>query len=151
MRRLLLLILLVTFGGCTSIVLPSYVSDKNPYKKRFYGDYVAVVEAAKKALDKFGWSVTEEPDPGIYEHRWEMNDPNVHHILLFTKYKESYYGLGTKNVVLNAYIRAGVNEATEVELRYLKVSTVSYKSFYDYKNDKLIEQIFKEIEKNLQN
>jgi hypothetical protein len=149
MKGALSWLLLITLAGCATVLLPSYVPDKNPYKRKFYADYPIVLEAVKKALASSGWTVTEEADPGVYERRWAVADPGIRHVLLFTDYRESF-GIGAKSMVLNAYVRAAPDAAVEIELRYLKVSTVSYKSFYDYKNDKLIEQIFREVEKNLQ-
>ena len=150
MKRFICFCLLLCLTGCATVILPNYVPDKNPYKRRFYADYGATVAATKKAFESAGWSVLEEADPAVYERAWQINDPNTRHVLIMTKYKRSNYGVSSSNVVLNAYIRSGVNNATEVELRYLKVSTISYKTFYKYRNDKLINRLYKAIETNLQ-
>jgi len=150
MKRFFLpcLCLIFTLTGCSTIILPRYIPDKNPTQKKLYADYDRVVAATKAAFKDLGWEVAEEADPAVYERAWQLRDKNVKQILLMSDYHKSNFLIVSKNTAINAYIRAGA-DATELELRYLRVSTYPFKSFYKYRNNKLINALFQRIDKNL--
>ena len=149
MKRILpCLCLLVTLSGCSTLVLPRYIPDKNPTAKNFHADYEEVVAATKKAFEDLGWEVAAEGDPALYERAWQLRDKSVKQVLLMSNYRKSSFLIVTKNEAINAYIRSGT-AATELELRFLKVSTYPFKSFYKYRNKKLISRLFDRIDKNL--
>jgi len=132
-------------------VLPKYISDRYPYKEKFYTDFYRVVDATKQALEDLRWQVAETADPAIYERAWQVDDPVIKQVLIFTEYREAFFIFGSRNSVINAYLRSGPDGAVDVQLRFLRVSTMPYKSFYKYRNDKLIEKLINQIEKNLKN
>jgi hypothetical protein len=142
------LCLLLSLAGCATVILPTYVHDKNPYKKRFYAEYDVVVAATKKAFSDLGWELADQADPALYERAWQLREADVRQVLLMTKYQGTRFGIPPKNTVLNAYIRSGPG-ATDVELRYLKVARFPFWTSYKYRNDKLIERVSGQIEENL--
>jgi len=140
--------LLLSLTGCSTLILPRYIPDKNPTTRNFYADYDAVVAATREAFKKFGWEVAQEADPAVFERAWQLKSKDVKQVLLMSNYRKSNYLIVSKHSALNAYIRSG-KDATELDLRYLKVSTFPFKSFYKYRNKKLINRLLKQIEANL--
>jgi len=130
--------------------MPHYVTDKNPYKRRFDSQFAQTLEATKATLQEMGWAIKEEKDPGIYERAWKLEDPSIEHVLIFTEYNKSNFFVHSKNTVINAYIRENKSGSCDVELRYLSVTTHFFKEFFTYRNDKLINKIYKSIEEKLQ-
>src|SRR6185295_4495749 len=143
MKRFLLpcLCLILSLTGCSTIVLPRYIPDKDPSRKNFHAQYTEVVEATKKAFKDLGWEVAEEADPALYERAWQLRDPSVKQTLLMSNYRKSNFLIVSKSTAINAYVRSGA-DATELELRFLKVSTYPFKSFYKYRNNKLLNKLF---------
>ena len=150
MRRVAWVLMLCILAGCSSVILPNYITDRHPYKRRLDSSFEQTVSATKEALKDMGWGIKEEKDPGIYERSWRLNDPSIKHVLIFTEYSKSNYFVHSKNTVINAYVREIAGGSCDVELRYLSVSTYSFKKFFDYRNDHLINQIYKSIEEKLQ-
>ena len=50
---------------------------------------------------------------------------------------------------MNAYVHEIANSEIEVEIRYLTVTSMMFKSFYGYKKDQAVERIFSKIEESL--
>jgi len=138
----------MTLSGCSTLILPRYIPDKHTVQKNLLANYDEVVAATKKAFKDLGWEVVEEADPAVYERAWQLRDPNVKQVLLLSQYRKSSYLIVSKNTAINAYIRSGA-DATELELRSLKISTYPFKSFYKYRNKKLTNKLFSQIDKNL--
>jgi len=134
--------------GCSTVSIPNYVQDKNPYKKIIYSPYDDVLMAVMQTIEDAGWTITSSKDPVIFEQS-KIIDSNAKQTLLFTDTRSFPVVVGTRYAKLNAYIRfAAVNE-TEVELRYLTVNSVLFKSFNSYKHDMAVERMFKNVEKHL--
>ena len=67
MKKILLGLLLVVCAGCTTVYIPAYVQDVNPYKKRFYANHDRSLAATMQALNETGWEIEGRMDPAIYE------------------------------------------------------------------------------------
>ena len=144
MKKFFLLVCVVfILTGCASLQLPAYVQDKHPYVQRFYGEHQEVVEAAKKGLGDFGWQVEGTADPSVYEQN-RIPEPGSENILLFTQVRQAPMFLWTSYFRLNVFI-SSKNKTSDVEIRYSKVKSFSFKGFKGYRNDKLIKQIFQRI------
>ena len=148
--RSLLAMTLVTLFGCASVGIPHYIQDKNPYKQTFYSDFEAVKQVAKAALEDLGWAIEKETDPRLFEHGNSTNADEAHEqVLFFSNIRKSKVSLGIRNTRLNIYLRQVAEHETEVEIRYLAFTTLSFKSFYDYRNDRLVQKIFDSIQNHL--
>ena len=108
------------------------------------------LEVESSGFNELGWEIKEEANPGVYEREWKVTDPRVDHVLIFTDYNKSNYLVTSSHDVINAYIRTTLDGSCDVELRYMSFSMVSFKKFYNYENDKLIEKIYTRIEEALQ-
>ena len=148
MKKILSSFLLLTLVGCASIHIPNYIQDKNPYKRTFYAQYNEVRETTVQALKKFGWTIEKETEPSLFE-RQRGSGGDERQILLFTKIRETSLFVGSRYARINVYLRAAANNETEVEIRYLTVTSAMFKSFNSYKNDRAVERIFKHIEEGL--
>ena len=148
MRKVLYVFLLLMFTGCASIIIPNYIQDKNPYKRTFYADFNKVREVTVKTFDDLGWTIEKESEPALFEREREPEDGSKQ-TLLFTEIREVSFFLGSRYTRLNTYLRETTDNETEVEIRYLTVTSVLFKSFYGYKSDRAVDRIFEDIESRL--
>jgi hypothetical protein len=147
-KRFLSVILLLSLTGCVSINVPNYIQDKNPYKKTFYGPFDKVQEAITKAFEESGWAIEKESKPDLFERERALGNDSKQ-TLIFTEARRSSFFVGSRYARINAYLNETTNNETEVEIRYLNVTIVMFKSFYRYKNDQAVERIFSKIEERL--
>ena len=147
MRKFMFFILLLSVGGCASVSIPNYIQDKSPYKEVYYAPFDVVHEAAVKAVEDLGWSISEEADPALFERGRDLN--NGSQILLFTQVRQSSFFLGSGYARLNIYLRTTPDKGTEVEIRYLRVTSVIFKNLYNYKGESIAGHIFTRIEQQL--
>ena len=145
MKKTAILVLFFLMG-CASTNIPSYIQDKYPYKRTFYADFDKVYKATAQTLLKYGWTVTGTSDPSVFERSSSTDDSQNKQILIFTDIRQTSLFFGTRYARINAYIRTQSDHSTEVEIRYLTISSMSFKNFYNYRKDKLIERMFKHIE-----
>ncbi|MCK5012351.1 MAG: hypothetical protein KAS66_00880 [Candidatus Omnitrophica bacterium] len=148
MKKLLWIALLLSFTGCVSSTIPNYIQDKNPYKKTFYGPFDKVQEAITKAFEESGWAIEKESRPDLFERDRGLGSVNKQ-TLIFTEVRQASFFVGSRYARINAYLNETANNETAVEIRYLNVTLVMFKSFYRYKNDHAVEHIFSKIEENL--
>ena len=135
--------------GCASIAVPNYIKDKNPYSKKFYGQYKDILKIASDSIEELGWKISSTSDPLIFENSIVSPDNSAEHILIFAETKQDPWILGTTYKKLNVYVRAGGNDKTEVELRYIRINSTFFMKFYGYKADRLAKKIFDKIEEKL--
>ncbi len=147
MKRMALIMSVVFLtAGCVSTKLPQYISDKNPYKREFYVPYEEAMAATQKALTEFGWEVSGEGSPSLYERAGAQE---MEETILFTEVRQAPFFLGSRYYKLNAILRSGENK-TEVEIRYLTITSLPFKNIESYRDDKAIEKIFDRIAKLLE-
>ncbi len=149
MKKVLSVLLLLTFSGCASVSIPNYIHDKHPKLQTFYVSFDLVHAATLKALDDLGWTVENESDPALFERGRESKDSNRQQTLIFTNIRQFLFFVGSKYDRLNVLLHVTAEKATEVEIRYLKVTSLPFKTFNNYKNDRLVKRLFKCIEENL--
>jgi len=146
MRKVTLLMSVLFLMGCVSTSIPNYLKDDHPYKKRYYKDFDHVLDNVTKALEELGWTVSGVADPYMYEKIPDNAPGEGKKILLFTEIRQTPLFMGTRYAKLNVYIRFA-KDTTEVEIRYLTLSSLSIKNIKSYRNDAAVERIFKKITK----
>ena len=149
MKKFLSILLILFLAGCASITIPNYIHDKHPISKTFYAPYDQVHTVTLKALSDLGWNVEKEADPALYERGRQFQDTSRQQTLIFTDINQLSFFAGSKYARLNVFLRVTADKATEVEVRYLKVTSVMFKTLYNYKNDRLVERFFNLIEEEL--
>jgi len=149
MKKFLFICLLISLTGCTIIRVPKYIQDSHPYRKNFYGNFDTVLSATTQTIDDFGWKIAGTSDPVVFEKSRELDDLTGKQIVLFTEIRQTALFLGTRYSRLNAFLRTVDENTTEVELRYITVTSIPFKSFYNYKKDGVIKRIFLHIEQRL--
>jgi len=149
MKYFLYVLLLITTFGCSTVNVPPYIQDKHPVTKVLPENYNKVLLTTKKILAQEGWTITKESDPAVYEKGKELDAPNAKQTLVFARTVEkSLIGTG-KYAQLNVYLRTVDEINTEIEVRYLVVNSAVVKSFYDYRNDKLVNNLIEKINQQL--
>jgi len=88
-------------------------------------------------------------DPAIFERERESQDSSRQQTLIFTDIHQFPFFVGSRYTRLNVFLLITADKATEVEIRYVKVTSIPFKTFTNFKNDRLTARIFKRIEKNL--
>lgn len=149
MRRFIPCILACFFVGCASANIPKYIKDTHPYERTFYTSFDRVVEVVEQGLNNFGWTIDEKVDPDVYERTAEVSTNSREKILIFTERRQSFAGLGFKNQRINVYIRTLADASVEVEVRYLKATSIPFKTFYSYRQDKSAQNFLNWVEKKL--
>jgi hypothetical protein len=147
MRKGLMITLLFLFG-CTAATIPIYLPEKKPYVKRFYADYDAILLATEATLKDLGWEIEDKVSPSVYEAA-RASDLNEKQLLIITQVRQFPFFVGTRYARMNIFLRsrAGISE---LEIRYLTLSTVTFKKMKDYSNDAEIKRIFGKVEEVLQ-
>ncbi len=141
------LILAFVLTGCSTVYVPNYLKDEQPYKKRFFVEYNKTYEATVNALIDLGWKIEGTADPKVYE-RNPADDLNGEQILIFTKVRMTPLFLGTRYGRLNAFIRSN-EKVSEVEIRYLTINALPFRNIREFKNDSAANRILGRIEEEL--
>ena len=148
LKTWLLVLLSLSVFGCASITVPSYIRDKNPYEKIFYAPFDTVRETVAKTFEESGWTIEKELEPALFERERGL-ESGKKQTLIFTGIRQISFFLGSRFGRVNAYIHEVADNETEVEIRYLTVTSIMFKEFYGYKNDRAVKNIFVKIEENL--
>ncbi len=138
---------LVTFMGCATAAMPFYLPGKKPYVKRFYANYDTALAAVNQTLSDLGWKVEKSMDPAIYE-QMRTSDLNEKQVLLITEVRQISFVVGTRYARMNIYLRSK-GGISEVEIRYLTMSSLTFKSIKDYNNDSEVKRVFGRLEEIL--
>ena len=144
-----LVIFLGILAGCASISIPNYIQDEHPYKKKFYARFDDVLKAASQTLTALGWEVDGTSDPSVFERQRAVADPLEKQVLLFSKLRQTPLFIGSRYARLNLYLQSSPDNTTEVEIRTLTVTTLIFKKFTLYRDDRVAEILFREIEERL--
>ena len=148
MKKFFLILTLLSLIGCANITIPNYIQDKNPYERTFYAQFDKVREVLTEAFEESGWTIEKESDPALFERERGLENGNKQ-TLIFTEIRQTSFFVGSRYTRINAYLHEMANNETEVEIRYVTVSSIMFKSFYGYRNDRAVEHIFSKIEENL--
>lgn len=135
----------IALAGCASVTIPNYIREEHPYRKTFYASFDDVLNATVQAMEEMGWQIAKKTDPAIFERNKSTDNPQIKQILLFTDVRQTAFILGTRYARMNIYLQSATESATDVELRYLKVTSVSLKNFQNYRNDRFAEKVFARI------
>lgn len=136
-------------SGCSMINVPKYIKDKSPYEKVLYGNFVDSRQAVTDVLLAMGWEIMEIADPAVYEHHRILAAPDLQQILLFTGVREGAWIFGTRYHRVNVYLREITPQTTNLEIRYLTVSSIPLRTSYSYRKDNVVNRIINAIEQSL--
>ncbi len=136
-------------AGCSRVVITNYIKDENPYKKVLPANFALVLDAATRALTQSGWVVAETTDPAIFERQRAIGDQNIKQLLIMTDIRHTALFVGSRYARVNVFLRMISEENTEVEIRYLTVTSIPFKSFQNYKKDKFVKRLFAKIQETL--
>jgi len=134
----------VLFAGCVTVKMPQYLQGENPYSKQFLANYDETLDATFKALKNLGWTVSKQTNPLAFEQETAVPDKDKKQILIFTDVKQRAMFLSSRYMSLNIILKEN-KQNTDVEIRYFSILSTAVKNFETYKNDKLVERIFKGI------
>ncbi|MBF0478782.1 MAG: hypothetical protein HQL26_04810 [Candidatus Omnitrophica bacterium] len=149
LKKLLTIGCAILLTGCSTASVPKYLQSKNPYVKRFYGNYDQTLDAVRSAMKETGWAIEKEVPPTIYEYSTSSEFGDKRQLLILSNVRATPYFVGTRYSRINVYIREGSADQTEVELRYLKVNSFPFKGFYRYGRKEFSQTFFDSIEKTL--
>jgi hypothetical protein len=142
-----LLISLLFFLGCTTATIPVYLRDKKPYVRRYYTNYDTTLAAVNATLKDLGWVAEKSVDPAVYEQA-RSTDLDEKQLLIITEVRQTPLVVGTRYARMNIFLRSK-KEISEVEIRYLTMSSVTFKTVKDYANDSEVKRIFGRLEEIL--
>lgn len=146
MKKNLFICFLFLFG-CATATIPFYLPNKKPYVKRFFANYETTLATVNQTLKDLGWKVEKAIDPAVYE-QMRTSDLDEKQILLLTEIRETRLVVGTRYARMNIYLRSK-KEISEVEIRYLTISSTTLKTIKDYSNDSEVRRLFEHLEEIL--
>lgn len=146
MKRVFFIVFCVLATGCTRIELPNYIKDVHPYDRRVYAPFEKTLKATSKVLDETGWTITTSSEPSVFERAKYAVSPDTKQIMLFTKVKHTPLILWSTYKRINVILRSAGENATDVEVRHVTVTSIPFKSFYSYKKDRVANQLLEKIE-----
>lgn len=149
LKKFFSVLILLTLMGCASISIPKYIKNENPYQKKLYASFEKVLPATIRTLEADGWVIEERADPGVYEMRTGEKIFDGKQVLLITGIRKLPVFVASSYARLNVYVTARVEDFTEVEVRYVTVNSVTFKSFYNYKHDRNVKKLLDKIEENV--
>lgn len=147
-RFLIVALAFVCIIGCSSISIPNYIPDQNPYKQIFFGAFDEVLNATNETLDDLGWVIQSQAEPATFE-RSALADPNMQQILIFTEVRQTALIVGSRYSRMNIFLREQEDNQVEVEIRYVTVSSTAVKTFRDYRQDQVAKNVFSKIQYRL--
>ena len=148
-RKFIAGVMLLSLAGCSTVNIPGYIKDKQPYTHLVYADFDTAVAAVRQALYDTGWEVVDESDPTVYEHS-SVQDEGGREVLMFTDIKERSFFVGTKYRRANVYLRSTSRpNETEMELRYITIRSFAYTKSRKYKHPQAAARIFEAVDNNL--
>ena len=148
MKKIWWFMVFVICTGCVTVKIPKYLKDEFPYKKKFYATFDNTLTATKQALKETGWKITEMANPSTFEQDQSVNS-KVKQILIFTEIRQTPLILSSRYMSLNLYLRS-LEDATDVEIRYISVMPMLFKNSENYKNDDVVNKIFDRISQLLE-
>lgn len=132
---------LLFVSGCVTAKIPDYLTDKNSYKRQFFVTFEEALQATRTALEDLGWTIINQADPAVYE---QTPTPLMRQVILFTDIRQTPMFLGSRYAKMNLILRQ-LKEQTEIEIRYLTVSSLPFKNIESFKNDAAVARIFEKI------
>jgi len=148
-KNILILCMAFLFQGCVSASIPHYLKDDFPYKKEFLAGYSDTLRATEQALKELGWKIGQTSKPAVYEQDSVSQQDADQEVLIFTSIRQTAMFLGTRYSKMNIYVRK-VSQGTEVEIRYITVTSTIFKAFENYQNEGAAKKVLEHIEKALQ-
>ncbi|MBF0491008.1 MAG: hypothetical protein HQL15_10460 [Candidatus Omnitrophica bacterium] len=142
MKRFVLIFLLATLTGCSTVQIPNYIKSDRPYMRKISADYDEIVQAVKVVLFDQGWKVAGEVNPSVYEFR--QGEDQSKDILIFTVAKPYPKVLYSTYTHINVCIRA-IADGAEVEIRYEALTPGPIK-MSSLRNDGLANHLLDKIE-----
>ena len=148
MKKFSLLIFAILFTGCATVQVPTYLPDKNPYSKRYYATFDQAMDGVKQALEDFKWEIENTADPAVYEEtRSSVNGEKQ--VMVYTKVRATPAFIGTRYGRMNIFITT-TKDISEVEIRYLTITSTLFKTFQSYRNNAAADRFLKHLSELLQ-
>ncbi len=135
--------LIISCLGCVSVHIPVYLPDKNLYVKRFYATHDKALAVITRVIEELGWQIEGTTDPSVYEQN-RTHDLDGKEILLFTNVRQTPLFLGTRYAKINIFVRSK-NEISEIEIRYITVTSLFSYNIESYRNNSAVQRIFSRI------
>jgi len=148
MRKIYYTVLFVFMLGCTTATIPNYLPDIKPYTKRFYADYDVTLKTIIRSLEDLGWAIEKKANPIVYEQNI-VDSPGKNQILIITNVRQTPMFLGTRYARINILL-SSIDNISDIEIRYVTITALPFKSLRSYENKSAVERIFDHIKKSLE-
>jgi hypothetical protein len=147
-KKIIFLFVLCVTMGCVSTRVPSYLTDKKPFERRFYAGHTEALAGVKQAMTNSGWVLEQVMEPQVYELDPQKADIEEQ-LLLMTEVRERRRILFSRYERMNIFIRSRGN-VTDVEMRYLVINDMTLFKSKTYGNEKLAKRFFDLVQKELE-
>jgi len=145
MRRIAAIFLILMLAGCVTVKVPKYLQDEFPYRQSFAANFDQTFTATLKALKETGWRVSETTSPAMMAPRDVSDKEKRYQVMIFTELKQSPLFLASSYESLNVLVSSADATHADVEIRYLMMTALPFKTVNSFQNDRLVKKIFKKI------
>lgn len=151
MRRIIISLLPLILIGCVTIKIPEQIKEEFPYKRVFNASFDNSIRAGADALEDLGWKVAYISRSKLIKKDRTLDKEPKYQAYIFTEIRQVQLFLTSSYSTFNVRAEALADGNTEISIRYLSITPIPpfYKKKFNYRNDKLIERLYKNIESNL--
>lgn len=151
MKKIFFLLLPALLIGCVTIKMPETIQEDFAYKKVFKSDFEKSIKAAAASLEDFGWKVSDISRSKLIKQDRTPDKSTIYLAYILTEIKQTQLFLTSAYSTFNVRVEPIDDAQTEIAIRYLSVMPIPpfYNKKISYKNDKLVDKIYSDIEKYL--
>jgi len=151
MKKIFFLLLPALLIGCVTIKMPETIQEDFAYKKVFKADFEKSIKAAAASLEDFGWKVADISRSKLIKQDRTLDKSTIYLAYILTEIKQTQLFLTSAYSTFNVRVEPIDDVQTEIAIRYLSVMPIPpfYNKKISYKNDKLVDKIYSDIEKYL--
>lgn len=151
MKKLLILLLPIFFIGCITIKIPEQIKEEFVYKRVFKANLENSLKVVTDSLADLGWKVAYVSRSKLTKKDRTLDSEPKYQAYIFTEIKQVQLFLTSSYSTFNVRIEAIDDIQSEIAVRYLSVTPIPpfYKHKINYKNDKLIDKFYVNIERQL--
>jgi transketolase len=151
MKKIFFLLLPALLIGCVTIKMPETIQEDFAYKKVFKADFEKSIKAAAASLEDLGWKVADISRSKLIKQDRTLDKSTIYLAYILTEIKQTQLFLTSAYSTFNVRVEPIDDAQTEIAIRYLSVMPIPpfYNKKISYKNDKLVDKIYSDIEKYL--
>ena len=151
MRKLIILLLPLIIFGCVTIEIPEQIKEEFTYERAVDADFESSITASSNALTELGWKVSFVSRSQLIQKDETRGRKPIQIARIFTEVRQAQLFLTSSYSTFNIRLDAIDDSHTNIGVRYLSVVPIPpfFNKKINYKNDRLVDKLYANIEKQL--